>query len=112
MSRPMCFAMRRKIPQPFGGFTPTLSWEFYEVLFFVYAAQILRWGVLLNAEEKMVGYSHMEIPKLYSSSSSKLSIFSNRWPWASFLRASRWRCLLSVQTGMGGGSGTSMACAM
>ena len=33
-------------------------------LFFVYAAQFLRRGVLLNAEEKMVGCPHIDIPKL------------------------------------------------
>jgi hypothetical protein len=43
---------QRKSSQPFGGFTPTLSWEFYEVLFFVYAVQILRWGALFYTEEK------------------------------------------------------------
>ena len=52
MSTPMFRTGRRKIPPPFGGFTPAWGGEFYEVLFFVYAAQILRWGALFYTEEK------------------------------------------------------------
>ena len=55
---------RRKIAPTFGGFTPTWSREIFTGLFFVYAAQFLRRGVLLNAEEKTVGRSHIDIPKL------------------------------------------------
>lgn len=40
------------------------------------AAQFLMWGVLMIGREK----NHMDIPKLYPSSSSKLSIFSSRCP--------------------------------
>ena len=52
MSTPSFQIGRRKISPPFGGFTPTLGREFYEVLFFVYAPQILRWESPLWAEEK------------------------------------------------------------
>ena len=52
MSRPMLGTRRRKIDPPFGGFAPVWGGEFSKSLFFVYAAQFLRRGVLLNAEEK------------------------------------------------------------
>ena len=56
----LCLALcsnldREKSSQPFGGFTPILSWEFYEVLFFVYAAQILRFLRLVICREKGEG---------------------------------------------------------
>ena len=52
MSTPMFRTGRRKTAPPFGGFTPAWGGEFFTGLFFVYAAQFLRWGTLLNAEEK------------------------------------------------------------
>ena len=52
MSTPSFQTRRRKISPPFGGFTPAWGGGFLLGLFFVYAAQILRWGTLLNAEEK------------------------------------------------------------
>lgn len=74
MSTPMFQTGLRKIAPPFGGFTPAWAWEFLLGLFFVYAAQFLRWGVLIIGR----GKNHMDIPKLYPSSSSKFSIFSSR----------------------------------
>ena len=44
MSTPSFQTGRRKISPPFGGFTPAWGGEFFTGLFFVYAAQILRWG--------------------------------------------------------------------
>ena len=52
MSTPSFRTVRRKIAPPFGEFTPAWGGEFFTGLFVVYAAQILRWGTLLNAEEK------------------------------------------------------------
>lgn len=43
--------VRRKITPPFGGFTPAWGGEFSKSLFFVYAAQFLRGGLLVNAEK-------------------------------------------------------------
>ena len=60
MSTPMFHTGRRKIGQAFGGFTPAWGGEFSKSLFFVYAAQFLRWGVLMIGR----GKNHMDIPKL------------------------------------------------
>ena len=52
MSSPMLRTGWRKIGQAFGGFTPVWGGEFSKSLFFVYAAQFLRWGSPLDTEEK------------------------------------------------------------
>ena len=52
MSTPSFQTGRRKIAPPFGGFTPAWGGEFSKSLFFVYAAQFLRWGSPLDTEEK------------------------------------------------------------
>ena len=52
MSTLMFQTGRRKISPPFGGFTPVWGGEFSKSLFFVYAAQFLRWGSPLDTEEK------------------------------------------------------------
>ena len=60
MSTPSFQTRRRKISPPFGGFAPVWGGEFSKSLFFVYAAQFLRWGVLVIGR----GKTHMDIPKL------------------------------------------------
>ena len=52
MSRRMLRTGRRKTAPPFGGFTPAWGGEFFTGLFFVYAAQILRWPSLAMSRGK------------------------------------------------------------
>ena len=55
MSRRMLRTGRRKIAPTFGGFTPVWGGEFSKSLFFVYAAQFLRWPWLSRGGEKRGG---------------------------------------------------------
>ncbi len=72
MSSPSFQIGRRKNSPPFGGFTPVWGGEFSKSLFFVYAAQFLRWPWLSRGGEKRGGIGGSPPHKVHGGQPSAL----------------------------------------